>query len=158
MSPTGRVAVYYAYGADDALLYVGTSVNPTARLGVHRRRSAWWAHATRIEVQWYPSSEAASAEEYRVIRECNPTFNKAGISAAYCPHFVPAPKLRGKTFDWDGLAALRTQRAAKAAIMSDIDTEIASLIRQAIDEKHGPTEIARELGITRARVYQIIGR
>lgn len=47
---------------------------------------------------------------------------------------------------------------ALSAEVESLDTEIAELIRQAIDDGHGPTEIARELGITRARVYQIIGR
>lgn len=60
--------------------------------------------------------------------------------------------------DFERIRTLRARRAELSAEVEALDTEIASLIRQAIDEKHGPTEIARELGITRARVYQIIGR
>ena len=53
---------------------------------------------------------------------------------------------------------LRAQRASAYAEVEALDAQIADLIRQAISDGHGPTEIAKELGITRARVYQIIGR
>lgn len=60
--------------------------------------------------------------------------------------------------DFERIRTLRARRAELSAEVEALDAEIAALIRQAIDEQHGPTEIARELGITRARVYQIIGR
>ena len=60
--------------------------------------------------------------------------------------------------DFEQIRTLRARRAELSAEVETLDTEIASLIRQAIDDGHGPTEIARELGITRARVYQIVGR
>ncbi|WP_019342892.1 helix-turn-helix domain-containing protein [Mycolicibacterium conceptionense] len=60
--------------------------------------------------------------------------------------------------DFEQLRTLRAQRAAAYAEVEALDARIAEMIRQAITDGHGPTEIAKELGITRARVYQIIGR
>ncbi|MGV0595711.1 hypothetical protein [Mycolicibacterium porcinum] len=60
--------------------------------------------------------------------------------------------------DFEQIRTLRARRAELSAEVEVLDAQIAELIRQAIDDGHGPTEIARELGITRARVYQIVGR
>lgn len=60
--------------------------------------------------------------------------------------------------DFELIRQLRARRATAAAELEALDARISTLIKQAIDDGHGPTEIARELGITRARVYQIIGR
>lgn len=60
--------------------------------------------------------------------------------------------------DFEQIRMLRAQRASAYAEVEALDAQIADLIRQAISDGHGPTEIAKELGITRARVYQIIGR
>lgn len=51
---------------------------------------------------------------------------------------------------------LRAQRARDAAQLDALDDRITQLIRQAVTEGHGPTEIARKIGVTRARVYQIL--
>ncbi|WP_301121033.1 helix-turn-helix domain-containing protein [Mycolicibacterium fortuitum] len=59
--------------------------------------------------------------------------------------------------DFERIRTLRARRAELASEVEALDNEIAVLIRQA-NEDHGATEIARELGITRARVYQIIRR
>jgi plasmid maintenance system antidote protein VapI len=56
--------------------------------------------------------------------------------------------------DIERIKDLRARRAEQAAAMEVLDAEIARLIREAITE-HGPTKLAKELGITRARVYQI---
>lgn len=50
---------------------------------------------------------------------------------------------------------LRAQRAAKAAEVDELDAEITLLIRQALDEGIGPTELARRIGVSRVRIYQI---
>lgn len=55
----------------------------------------------------------------------------------------------------DRILELRSQRAAMADRLDALDSEIADLIRQALSEKIGPTELAKQIGISRARIYQI---
>jgi DNA invertase Pin-like site-specific DNA recombinase len=58
----------------------------------------------------------------------------------------------------DRINELRAKRATQVAEVEALDAEIAQLVRQAIDEGTGPTELAKAIGITRARIYQIAGR
>lgn len=51
---------------------------------------------------------------------------------------------------------IREKRAAKAAEVAAMDTEIANLIREAVNAGHRPTALADAIGITRARVYQLL--
>lgn len=60
--------------------------------------------------------------------------------------------------DVERIKRLRAIRASKAADIDALDTEIAELIRQALREGASAADLAKELGITRARVYQIRGR
>ncbi|WPH57652.1 hypothetical protein [Mycobacterium phage WXIN] len=59
--------------------------------------------------------------------------------------------------DFEQLRTLRAKRAAAYAEVEALDDQIADLIRRAYGDGHGPTEIANEIGISRARVYQILG-
>jgi predicted GIY-YIG superfamily endonuclease len=69
-----RTCVYRFYDIDDALLYVGLSMNLEGRLAKHRRR-AWWPQVVRQEVEWFAGREAAKAAERAAIRAENPIHN-----------------------------------------------------------------------------------
>lgn len=61
----------------------------------------------------------------------------------------------GVVADIQHIKDLRAERAAKAADLDALDAEIAALIKAAFTE-YSATELAEELGISRARIYQII--
>jgi hypothetical protein len=60
--------------------------------------------------------------------------------------------------DVDRIKRLRALRASRAADIEALDGEISDLIRQALQEGVAAAELAKELGVTRARIYQIRGR
>lgn len=53
---------------------------------------------------------------------------------------------------------LRAQRAQAAKTVEALDTAIANEINAVMDAGYSPTRLAEELGITRARLYQIRAR
>lgn len=73
-----RCAVYRAYNADHALLYVGISQHPRRRFAEHARDEAWWRDEVveaALEVVWLADEKAARREEARAIRDELPRFN-----------------------------------------------------------------------------------
>jgi hypothetical protein len=72
-------AVYRIWNEAGVLIYVGTSTTPFARFAQHRARE-WWPQATRIDLEWFPSSEEARRAESRAIAAESPIFNVAGRS------------------------------------------------------------------------------
>lgn len=57
--------------------------------------------------------------------------------------------------DLQRIKKLRAERAMKAADLDALDAQIACLIKDAATE-YGPTQLAAELGVSRARIYQIL--
>lgn len=55
----------------------------------------------------------------------------------------------------DRINERRAQRASLVAEVDALDTEIADLIRRALSEGIGPTDLAKRIGVSRARIYQI---
>lgn len=62
-------AVYRHFAADGQLLYVGCSIDPLYRFGVHRSVSPWAFEVARIDVEWFADKEAALEAEARAIRD-----------------------------------------------------------------------------------------
>ena len=76
--PTGRTAVYRAFGAGDVLLYVGVAGNWGHRWSQHSLRSAFFAEVLRLEIEWLPSRAEALALEAELITQHQPLFNVRG--------------------------------------------------------------------------------
>lgn len=72
-----RAAVYRLYGADETLLYVGSSFDPDRRLGDHRRK-AWGHLIAHRTVEWHPNRDVADATESRAIEAERPQYNHVG--------------------------------------------------------------------------------
>jgi len=63
-------ALYRAFDINGQLLYVGISVNPTARFNQHRAIKPWWTVLANMTVEWHKSREAAlDAERDAIIAE-----------------------------------------------------------------------------------------
>lgn len=84
---TNSEYVYFLFGVDDALIYVGRAWRVADRLTKHRRRS-WWPMIERIalvQVRGGSSSEAERSTrllEALAIQELGPTGNLAPASKA----------------------------------------------------------------------------
>lgn len=71
-----RVALYRLFGADNALLYIGISRNPTTRFASHATYKSWWGQVTRKEVTWLKASWREALDvEAKTIRKENPLHN-----------------------------------------------------------------------------------
>jgi predicted GIY-YIG superfamily endonuclease len=74
-------ALYRIFAADDRLLYVGVSINPTGRLKQHRYTQAWWPEAQKCEVQWHLSGREAYEAETEAIKTEHPKYNLTSTDA-----------------------------------------------------------------------------
>jgi predicted GIY-YIG superfamily endonuclease len=77
---TRTASVYRAYDADDRLLYVGQSTNPTKRIATHKACKSWAPLAVRWDVtEPMPVGDALDVEARAILRE-RPVYNVAGTS------------------------------------------------------------------------------
>lgn len=68
-------AVYRLYDTNDTLLYVGKSLNAEARITEHRRSKSWASQIERVEIEEWPSEEAALDAEAMAIQQESPVYN-----------------------------------------------------------------------------------
>jgi len=87
IDPRRLTTLYRLYGADDVLLYVGTSVAPQDRWEQHARNKLWWSSVQRATVEWHPHRAAALTAEREAIRSEKPLHNdKATPDEASFPY------------------------------------------------------------------------
>jgi hypothetical protein len=77
VNPTGdtQPCVYRHFNAAGDLLYVGVSNGFTRRQRVHARSAHWFPEISRIEIERFPTYEAACEAESRAIRSESPLYN-----------------------------------------------------------------------------------
>jgi predicted GIY-YIG superfamily endonuclease len=71
------IDLYRVYGENDALLYIGISIDVTVRLEHHSRTQSWWHETSRVEIERLGTSDRAVAEEFEAdaIRAERPKHN-----------------------------------------------------------------------------------
>lgn len=89
--------IYRAWDEYGRLLYVGTSVNPVARLKQHRITGTgiyWYGAMRDWRAEWYPSEGMARAAESVAIATEGPLYNLDGnpLLAWYKPTKPPHPE------------------------------------------------------------------
>lgn len=67
--------LYRHFDSNGELLYVGISLSSVARLAQHRRSSVWFDRIKRVEIEAFPTREAAIMAESRAIETEKPKFN-----------------------------------------------------------------------------------
>ena len=72
-----HTALYRLHAADNALLYVGITVNPSSRWHTHRADHAWWPEVAEKVVVWFDSRIEAAQAEAAAIRAEHPLHNRA---------------------------------------------------------------------------------
>lgn len=71
----GWTALYRHFDDEGALLYVGVSLHPIARMEQHGDAAGWFQFITRVEIEWHASRDAALAAEAQAITGERPLFN-----------------------------------------------------------------------------------
>lgn len=79
-----RTALYRHFAADGALLYVGISRMPSARLAAHMDGSHWAEQIARVEIEWFGSRVAAARAEYFAIQSEAPRHNIRHSATVSC--------------------------------------------------------------------------
>lgn len=70
--------VYRLVDKAGELVYVGMTVNPGDRIGVHRKKS-WWPEVDDVLLERFSSVDEARAAEARAIRTESPRCNIQGV-------------------------------------------------------------------------------
>jgi predicted GIY-YIG superfamily endonuclease len=76
-----HATVYRAFDTDGALLYVGSSTNPLARLTQHAATRWWWTQVVTVTLEHHRSPSAALAAERAAIRDEAPRHHATQIRA-----------------------------------------------------------------------------
>ena len=74
-------AVYYHFNADGQCLYVGCSVNPLRRTGLHQSASEWFPEVVEIKIEWRATAQEALDFEKAEIKRLQPLYNRAYCKA-----------------------------------------------------------------------------
>lgn len=75
--------VYRALDANDQVLYIGSTSGLRRRFWAHRSNSPWFGRCTSVEWTEHATERDARVEEYRLIRELRPPFNKHGLPKSH---------------------------------------------------------------------------
>lgn len=68
-------ALYRFFGADDALLYIGISIHPFARMGQHQGDKSWWGEVVKVTIERHPNRADVEAAEKLAIKTEEPRYN-----------------------------------------------------------------------------------
>ena len=71
--------VYYAWGEEDDLLYVGSSVNVAQRIRGHMTQTGWWPSVRRLTFDEYATEHEARRAEFIAIAERPGKHNREGV-------------------------------------------------------------------------------
>lgn len=75
MNADRPTSLYRHFAVDGTLLYVGISLSWPARTRAHRQQSQWFQEVARVEIEQFPSREAAIDAERAAILSERPKFN-----------------------------------------------------------------------------------
>lgn len=76
-----RTALYRHRDKNGTLLYVGISLSVAARLAQHASTSHWFAEVAQVDVEYFPTREAALSAERRAIHSEHPRCNQVHSAA-----------------------------------------------------------------------------
>lgn len=93
-----KTALYRHFDAAGGLLYVGISKDAGRRISEHSK-SDWFDAVERVEVEFYPTRDAALAAEKTAIRTERPAHNKTvgGMRRAVSGGATPLAQVLGET-------------------------------------------------------------
>lgn len=95
-------ALYRFFGSDDALLYVGITLDPGRRFKQHREAKPWWSDVKNITIEVYPDRESVLEAERRAIERERPKHNVVFNGG----HSLSRVRRNGKRDDWRQIRGL----------------------------------------------------
>lgn len=101
--------LYRFYDREDALLYIGLTINPGRRMEKHRATKPWWSDVARIEMEQHlDAASLANAERAAIVAERplhNIRMNGGGATITGAASVVAPDGLVGRWFhSWEPLA------------------------------------------------------
>lgn len=72
---TGETNLYFHFGSDGELLYIGISLSAIQRLMQHRDKSNWFSDIARVEIKKFATRQEALIAEREAIKNAKPRFN-----------------------------------------------------------------------------------
>jgi hypothetical protein len=77
--------VYFAWGADDELLYVGSTIKAHQRIRAHMTQTRWWPEVKRLSFTECASEIECRRVEAEAIRETPGIYNREGVPTKTSP-------------------------------------------------------------------------
>lgn len=124
--------VYKAYDATGALLYVGMSVSPWARLKAHAGASEWWGDTAHVVITGYADRISAHDAEIRSIHIDGPAHNRQRYPATATPAAQPST-VEPKSVDAAVFTIAREIDTVQADIFKSVQASLAE-VRRLTDE------------------------
>ena len=72
-----KPVVYRCFSESGRLLYVGSTLNPVARMRQHARVTRWWPEVATVVREVFASELAARDGELKAVRSEHPVYNRA---------------------------------------------------------------------------------
>lgn len=163
-------ALYLLFDADDRLLYVGITFDPSQRFVTHKRTMPWWGQVARRDVRWFDTRSEAEAEEIATIQRADPPYNvehsptaAAKSAHRWTGHLRPVPmapvdsaeEIRAAVAKAEAIDRLR----AKAEVVRRHDEERRELAEAIVAARAAgmkPSEIQREIPYDRVHMSRIL--
>lgn len=138
--------LYRFFDADGVLLYIGKTVNPSARFKEHCSVKSWWQEVSHIRLEHQQSLGELNEAERIAIQTEHPKYNRINNSAA-----ISAAKIVSLNSAGKNLADVRAARdeAFKKAKLEAITASEAGVTEVAI---------ARTLGVDRMTIRKWVGK
>lgn len=90
--------LYRIYNSVGALLYVGATTNPAARIQAHGLNKTWWPESATIGLQHFDTWQELAAAEVKAIQCENPKYNMVHSKPAVWARKPRGPKGEGSVY------------------------------------------------------------
>jgi hypothetical protein len=109
------VQLYRHFDKSGTLLYVGVSLTALIRLQGHKR-SAWFDDIVRVEIERFPTREAALNAEMGAIKSEGPKHNIVGVRTAHPSEPMLPPTRKRRDIDRGCLECERYRQARRLSM------------------------------------------
>lgn len=163
-------ALYHLFDADDRMLYVGITFDPSQRFASHKRDMPWWPLVARRDIRWFDTRREAETEEIATIEKADPPYNTEHSPSAaertarrWTGHLKPLRRVPVSAEEAAIVAAAKTVAMERLRAKADVvrrheaeRKELAAAIIAARQADLKPSEIQHEIPYDRAHMCRIL--
>jgi len=154
-----RQVLYRMFDADDALLYVGVSMNVAQRFAAHRSDKQWWGDIARITLSHFATRREVLVAEATAIREERPLYNVQHatrvLAAVGATPTETAQRIGALADDERELYEASQHRRAVEAELEAARAEERQAVVQALDDGMKQAQVCEITGYTREHIRRI---